>query len=190
MATLRVFTAIDLPAALSQKLDNSIQRQLIDPALRPVHRNSLHITLNFVGDVEDRETPELCRAFSRAIESEEDFQISLGGLGAFPNLERPRVLWLGVEQGEEELTVINQKLRDVIEDFGFVQEKRYKPHVTLARVQHRSVDSSIITSAKTRFEQLQWPTFSAESVIVYNSILEKEGPTYIRLATLPLTGNG
>lgn len=186
MASLRLFTAVEIPGNISSKISSTSQRVLRDPSLRLVANDSMHITLNFIGDVEDRETPELCRRLEKALDGVCGFPVSIQGFGGFPNLARPRVLWIGVEQGREELVMINRKLRDAIEDFGLLQEKRYSPHLTLARVQSRQLDADRLQSIQSTFERMQWNDFYAAEVIVYNSILEKEGPTYIPMARLKL----
>ena len=187
MAVLRVFTAIQLPNGLSQSIDKAIRRNLDHPTLRCVSQDALHITLNFIGDVEDRETPALCKALSSRLDSHQPFEVQLDGLGAFPNFDRPRVLWIGVKEGSEEISLINQQLRETIEDFGFVQEKRFLPHLTVARVQNRNLEQPALKKIQSAFERSQWPAFTARSVIVFNSILEKSGPVYIPLATMSLT---
>ncbi len=157
-----------------------------ESSLKMMEQSSLHITLNFVGDVEDREIPGLCKAFTKALESVEPFRIELSGFGGFPNLECPRVLWTGVDEGTESLIDINEKFKNIIEDFGFLQEKRYSPHITIARTQHRDIDSDIIKRIQSSFERMQFDAFRAKSVVVFNSLQEKKGPTYIPLATLPM----
>lgn len=185
---LRVFTAIKLPHSAVKRIVSSCAKFQADADLRFVESTGLHITLNFVGDVEDRETPALCKAFKNSINDVPDFGIQLHGLGAFPHKERPRVLWVGVREGHESLCTINERFRDVIEDFGFVQEKRYEPHVTIARTKNRSVQPDVLKDLTHSVERNDFDMFQAEEVIVFNSLLEKEGPTYVPLATIQLTG--
>lgn len=186
MSLLRVFAAIPIPESHQKKIGAVAKRFASRPNLRFVEPAAMHLTLNFIGDAEDRELPKLCRELSAALKSHSAFEIELTQLGAFPNFDRPRVFWVGVQRGSEELIEINSKFRDIIEDSGFLQEKRYLPHVTIARTQHRNVDGGLIEEMQASFNRLSLEPFSAKNVIVFNSLLEKKGPTYIRLATMSL----
>ena len=183
---LRVFTAIQLPDAVIRKIVSACGRFAGSSGLKWVEPSGLHLTLNFVGDVEDREIPNLCTAFARNLDNLDPFPIQLQGMGAFPNFDRPRVLWLGVVEGEEPLVELNRRFRDIIEEYGFVQEKRFTPHVTLARTQKSNLAPNEITRMQQHFDRLNLDRFRASEVVVFNSLLEKKGPTYVRLSTMKL----
>lgn len=187
MAMLRVFTAVKIPQPEVRRIDSALRRWDL-PQLRRVTPDQMHLTLNFIGDVEDRKVGELCSALSQAIEENLPFEVCLNGLGAFPAMDRARVLWIGVEQGTDQLVDLNRRLSAVIEEFGFVQEKRYKPHLTIARTKKGGVPGATLVDMEKDFARIQHDPFPVQNVVVFNSILEREGPTYVPLATLALNG--
>ena len=186
MSLLRVFTAVNIPHDLKRQVLSSIHRFSSAHGIRFVDSTSLHLNLNFIGNVKDIEIPSICTAFSAALDDLGPFEVDLHGLGAFPELSRPRALWVGVQQGKDQLITLNKKFRDIIEDFGFLQEKRYTPHLTIGRAQKSNPQPDTILALKEEFDRVVFGTFNVKEVIVYNSIPEKSGPNYVPLATLKL----
>jgi 2'-5' RNA ligase len=186
MSMLRVFTAVTIPDSVKRIILSSIPKLPSEHGISFVDSQHLHLALNFIGNVKDTEIPELCSAFASALNDFSPFEIEMRGFNAFPDIRRPRVLWVGVEQGKEELVALNKKFRDIIEDFGFLQEKRYTPHLTIGRAQKTNPQPEIIQAIQTRVEKVVCETIQVKNVTVYNSLPEKSGPSSIPLATLKL----
>ena len=101
--------------------------------LKLVERENLHLTLKFLGDVREGLLPEVAKAVSET--SFRPFRMALRGVGVFPNLRRPRVIWAGITEGVEELTAIFRDLEPRLVDLDFKPESRpFSPHITIARV--------------------------------------------------------
>ena len=126
----RLFIAIDLPKPVCWQLG-----QLVADAprgVRPVRPAQLHLTLHFLGDVEDETCPALQEAI--ACVRHEPFAIEIRGTGVFPPRGRPTVLWAGVADSAP-LTALHAALAAAIESCGLpVEHRPYVPHVTLARL--------------------------------------------------------
>ena len=187
MSKLRCFIAISLSKKVVQKLKNLLQRLSPPPGIRLVEPETLHLTLNFIGEVDDIETPAISKKLAE-VTSLGAFELKLGGFGAFPRLDHPRVVWVGAEIGAAEATFLNRVYRDVIEDFGFTQEKRFVPHLTLARIKFSSTEGNeFCKRLQHQVENIEFEPFEVSHVTLYNSILEKQGATHIPLATIPLS---
>lgn len=138
MGRTRTFIAAPLDEAIRTRL-GTLCRACAKSAsgVRWTPLGNLHITLNFLGDVEDSDLPSVCRAAQQAVDDVElrQFPLSIVGLGCFPKPARPRILWAGVAEGHEQLELLHAALEERFADLGFRPEGRaYSPHVTLGRV--------------------------------------------------------
>ncbi len=97
---IRCFAAIEIPEriqALIVEVQNAFRPKIERASW--TKQGNFHLTLKFLGDVEDRNINEISAALQKIAESQTPFSIEIGGIGAFPNLARPRVLWVGLKQG-------------------------------------------------------------------------------------------
>jgi len=105
-----------------------------EPELAWVHEEKLHLTMKFLGDVDDAGVARLARAADAVAARHRPFEMTLGGVGAFPNFRRARVVWMGVES-EPRLELLHHDLEIACAEAGFEVEGRpFRPHITLARV--------------------------------------------------------
>lgn len=133
---IRTFIAIDLSPDIKTALDAFI-RQLKAGGTLPVRwtaAQNIHITLKFLGDVDERQLPRLQAALTGAVQGTAPFSARVGKLGAFPKPERPRILWVGCE-----LEAAGYHLQKAVESaaagLGFAREERpFSPHLTIGRV--------------------------------------------------------
>ncbi|HEV3003704.1 MAG TPA: RNA 2',3'-cyclic phosphodiesterase, partial [Pirellulales bacterium] len=103
--------------------------------VRWVEPENLHYSLKFLGDVELLEIPKVCEAVTRAVTDKPPFEITALGAGAFPDLRRPRTIWLGVADGSESMVELNGAIERELAPLGFRREqRRFRPHLTLGRV--------------------------------------------------------
>jgi 2'-5' RNA ligase len=106
-------------------------------SIRWVSTNNLHVTLKFLGDVEDREIYAICRAVNNAVQNASCFSLACRGVGAFPSIHQPRTIWVGIDDLDQELTTLFSRLESELSALGFPREpRRFKPHLTLGRVTH------------------------------------------------------
>lgn len=108
-----------------------------DRALAWVPAQKLHLTLKFLGDADEERVARLVRAANNVAARHRPFELTLGGVGAFPNFRRPRVVWLGMES-EPRLELLHHDVEVAAADVGYELEGRpFRPHVTLARVREQ-----------------------------------------------------
>lgn len=171
---MRVFFGIGLPPQIRKQVKgfvDSLKHQL--PRMKWVEEENLHITLRFLGEVEEASVSSISSAASQAASSSHRFDIVLGELGAFPNPRRVRVFWWGLAQGAEESTVLFKALEDSLLNRGFEKEKRrYHPHITLARLRYPAGLSL------EGFDSPSGLSFTASSFTLYQSTLRPQGPIY------------
>jgi len=153
-----------------------------------VPAENLHLTLKFLGAVDEAKVPPLISALHRAAASRRVFDMELAGLGAFPSPGRVRIVWAGVTAGAEALRGLAQVVDDATADLGFPREERaFSAHVTLARVREprRSDDlADALGLAATR----RFGTLTVTHATLVRSDLSPRGARYTSLEDLPLEG--
>ncbi|MBI1830120.1 MAG: RNA 2',3'-cyclic phosphodiesterase [Planctomycetes bacterium] len=188
MPRVRTFLAIEVDDAVRGRLV-SLQEQLavIAPDVKWVEPENLHVTLLFLGEVEQRETLDICRAAQKAVAEMPAFAMSVEGAGCFPNARRPRTLWVGVGMGAHEVGAVHDAIEKPLMEMGsYRRETRaYVPHITLGRVKG---DQATDELAKTLVKHKTWSAgeTNVRDVCVMSSVLTPEGPTYAVLGRAKL----
>jgi 2'-5' RNA ligase len=151
-----------------------------DPAL-------YHFTLRFLGPVHSDRRDALDEALQEAVAESREFELTLGGVGAFPDTRRPRVIWLSAQSGADALTRLAQRLERALVCRGFASEtKAYRPHLTLGRA-HGEVPVTSLQQAMAEVQSLSVVSSTqAGSLVLMSSELSPRGPRYTPLAELPL----
>jgi RNA 2',3'-cyclic 3'-phosphodiesterase len=132
----RTFIALELDTAQQHFLGNIIrQGKLHLPDVRWVDPSGIHLTLAFLGELNDEQVAKAIAAAQYAAASVNPFAYRLSGLGTFGPPRQPRVLWMGISEASGALEVVHQALTLALEQRGFTTEKRpFSPHLTLARI--------------------------------------------------------
>jgi 2'-5' RNA ligase len=186
--TLRTFIAV----SISQEKRNLIadyQRQLksLGGDVRWVRPEGIHITLKFLGDVPGSKTGEIEKNLRTVVQGLNPFSVSLEGCGGFPNLRKPRVLWIGIKEGAEQLSRLAEDIDHLLHQIGFEKEKRsYSAHLTLGRVRSPQNMDKIIETMLTK--PFQGGQFSVDSIHLMKSDLRPSGAVYAQLATIKFEG--
>jgi len=133
---MRTFIAVELIADLKKKIEelqNPLKR--INTDVSWVKPGNVHATLKFLGEVSEDKIEKIFEGTKLALEGMKVFKLSLRDLGCFPNLKRPRVIWIGVDKGKQELSLMQKKIEDEMGKIGFTREDReFSPHLTIGRV--------------------------------------------------------
>ncbi|MEW6742439.1 MAG: RNA 2',3'-cyclic phosphodiesterase [Planctomycetota bacterium] len=179
----RVFVAIDLDEPLRRALRSCIERQLIQgSSVHWVRPEGIHLTLKFLGEIEEIALDPVTRAVVEASRGIEPFEVGVRGLGFFPGIQNPRVFWAGVEP-HASLERLARAVDERLAPLGFPREKkRFHGHLTLARIKGRPqpVDPAIVGSEPI------FGTLDVSEVVVMESELARSGARYTRVATAPL----
>ncbi len=190
MGQLRTFVAVDISAALRSAARRVVAKLAATGAqYNWVTEPNFHLTLNFFGDVNEQEIPELCRAVQSRVESHEPFFVTISGIGAFPDTSRPRVIWLGVTDGWDELTEINADIADLMAEWGFPKDRNdYRPHLTLGRVRRGGRWNERLLDELSKMHSHDLGGCQVSEVVVYSSHLDRMGPTYTAMSRIRLQG--
>ncbi len=189
---VRSFVAIELDVHLSaalRELQGRLQRAPLARLGRWVSPEGIHLTLKFLGNVPTDRVPELEQALRRACARIASFPIGIAGLGCFPSLQRPRVLWVGVEEPTGSLQHLYSAVEHELERAGFRPEDRpFTPHLTLARIHDHATNRERAEFGAWVREQAidRVGAMEVREVCLMRSVLRPGGAVYSRLATVPL----
>ena len=180
MKPLRTFIAVNVSQETC-RVAGRLLKQLgaIDHGVKTIQNQNLHITLKFLGEVLVEDTPAICSAVEKACESFKDFKLVCGGLGAFPNQERPRTLWMGVEQGVDEIRELQAAIDHHTQQLGYSGENRlFVPHLTLARIRNFQGDFEKLQELFDLYSPGPLTTTHVTEVLTYASFIDRGAPTY------------
>ncbi len=189
---MRSFVAIELPEALRHSLADVVETLSaeIEPhIIRWVRPEGIHLTLKFLGDVDAGKMDIVRHVVQEVVPRFSTFTFSAGGLGCFPNLRRPRVIWVGIRERSGELAALQAGLEQGFSAQGFERENRsFHPHLTLGRIRRgvRQADQRAVGEALGQMEHLSLGEFHVSEVCLFRSDLRPSGAVYTKLLTAPL----
>lgn len=168
----RLFIALPVPAEVAKRLARFMSS--VTDGWRRVKPDSLHLTLAFLGNVDERSVGSVGQALHRAAAQVAQFDLSIGGIGGFPTDAKAKVLWAGVRGELSALHVLHDRLRTELHAEGFqLEERPYQPHVTVARSRYpRRVPIHLDPNPVFG----EWLT---EEVVLFESELISSGPRYL-----------
>jgi len=184
---MRLFVSVDLPDDFAEPVAD-LQAEFAEASgLSFTDPEQAHLTMKFLGDTDEDSLPDLERELEAAVDDADidPFTVRYGGLGVFPTLEYISVLWLGVEQGGDELTRLHESIEARTTDLGFDPESHdFTPHVTLARMEHaggKELVQELVaerdpTIGETRVDEIR----------LTESTLTEDGPVYSTVESFPL----
>ncbi len=186
---VRSFVAVDIGVQARQEIMEFIkafQRKGFREGIRWVKEDQLHITLKFLGNV----SPALLEKMAERLKDEcsglPAFVVQLGGTGFFFSGRTPRVFWVDVKQGKNELKRLFSMVEAVAEEFGFPRETRaYNPHLTLARIKGGPSAKRLVEGVRN-IDSPRFTLFEVNEVHIMRSELLPAGARYSKLHTLRL----
>jgi RNA 2',3'-cyclic 3'-phosphodiesterase len=190
MGIIRAFIALDLSTEVLGRLENvhrQLKQRLPGTAVRWAPVQNLHLTLKFLGDVSEANLKVLSEILKREADKQAVFEIQAGGLGAFPSINRPRVIWVGV-QSPPDLAALQRAIDVETARLGYASEERdFSPHLTLARIAHSASPEETrqigVTLSSMKVGDLGPSRIQA--VHFYRSDLNPQGAVYTKLYTAP-----
>jgi 2'-5' RNA ligase len=184
---MRTFVAVPLSQQCHELLsDLQTKMRPLGADVRWVATSSIHLTLKFLGEIDFARVPQLVDSLKNSSAGVSSFKLRLHGLGGFPNLHSPRVIWCGVEGEIDKLLLLQERVEKACADLGFPPETRpFHPHLTLGRVQGKRNLQQLLDYIKIApdFEQ----GFDADWYHLYKSVLSPHGALYTILDTIGLT---
>ena len=183
---MRAFVAIFPPPELQAAVTGALETvQRLDDKVRWVRPENIHLTLKFLGNVQEETLGNLGAALEETCAGHKAFDIGLVRLGAFPSARRARILWIGVDAGSDQLRALAADLESALIPLGFEREKRaFTPHLTLGRVRSRPVN---FDGLPTTIGDLRFRVWHIELI---ESTLSREGATYRTIQAFALKERG
>ena len=192
MEQIRTFIAIELDESIKDgltQLQKRLEGQTPRGSVRWVRSEGIHLTLKFLGDVPADQIEEITRALQKGCQGFAPFSLSCRGLGCFPDLKRPRVVWTGIQEETGTLARLQQAIEEHVAPLGYPTEKRkFSPHLTIGRVQKRvgSGDLRRLGELVGASEAGTLGQMEVRSVNLMRSDLRPSGAVYTRLAEVEL----
>ena len=191
MEQVRAFIAIELPEELKQEL-TELEAGLKSGKqswVKWVDPSGIHLTLKFLGNIAVSRIDGIIKAMREAVRGIKPFKLIVNEIGAFPNLRRVQVVWVGVDGDTVELGQLQKRIESNLAPLGFTPETRsFKPHLTLARLRDQASPDQqqrfgqLI--AATRFKSAS--TVRVDTISLIRSVLTREGAIYSRLGLVEL----
>lgn len=188
---MRLFFAVEFDDALKDAVSKAIGAvRIANPPWRWVARSNIHITLKFLGDMDDDLVPLLVDSVTAVCREIPPFDLVLGGLGGFPNLKKPRVLFYEATRGASELTSLSRRIEAALEsDLSIAREERpFRAHATVARIK-----TPIPADIAARLEKapgVESRTQRVEKVSLMQSELQRGGAIYRLVKGIALARTG
>ena len=189
---LRLFIGITAPAewkAALTEFRKRTQPKFTDSFGKWTAEPNLHLTLRFLGSVEESQVTAISNALQKVASETKPFSVSPGPLGCFPNPSRPRIVWLGLKGATETLIELESRLRAATANFGQPPEDRdFHPHLTLVRVNEpRRSDRDFLTELIRKGAHIEAPPWPFTELELIRSDLKPTGPLYTILEKYPFS---
>lgn len=187
MRKIRSFIALPLAGSISGGAIKLIRKlSELDGGIKWVPTDNLHLTLKFLGDVENTEVHDICKIISDVCYQFDPFPLRFVGTGAFPDLDRPRLLYVGVEDPTGALVEMVSRLEEDLAKLGFKPEPRdYRPHLTIGRCRSRRISPEVLEVMQAHGDH-EFGEMETDVVELIASFLDKTGPTYNVMDTIEL----
>jgi 2'-5' RNA ligase len=176
-----LFVAVEMPPAIKAVADGVAAdwRRSAPPGVKWVPRENVHVTVKFLGWVEDERTESVAATVAGAVLGSVGFTVRLGGAGVFPSSRRARVLWLGLDDPSGGMAEVASLLDRAFESLGFKAEARaFVPHLTIGRLREPKAVSGLPSVPATE-------AFTVDRVTLFSSTLARPAPVYTPLVTFP-----
>lgn len=185
---IRAFLAFDIPEDVKKRLSNIIADfQGKEKGVRWVSQDRMHVTLKFFGGVEeDLLLGDISARVESAVSGYGASKLTCQGIGVFPNWKYPRVFWAGFAGETEKVMNLQKGIEVALSSFDLHEDERgFRVHLTLGRVRGR-LKNSPITDLAEKLGPVEFGTVVVDKLILYKSVLTKNGPVYTPLKEFKL----
>jgi 2'-5' RNA ligase len=177
----RLFAALKInpdPEFLSAY--RSLQSAMKNQQIKWVEERNIHITLKFFGETEERTIPRISSIINKRASQTSPIELKLSKLGIFGSSYSPKVIWAGIEPYEQ-LATLMKNIQQDLKPAGFEPDRQnLVPHLTLGRVKMIK-DKILFERAIGQFKNISSASMTIGDIILYESILHREGPEYVAL---------
>jgi 2'-5' RNA ligase len=182
---IRSFLAIELPKGILNKIEEiELDLRSTHADVRWVNPEKIHLTLKFFGNIEESMIDSILKSIEEPTQNTNPFSLKVRGIGAFPNLKNPRVIWMGLVDGKEVLASFQKQIDNQLREIGFQPENRpFRPHLTLGRMKS-SRGREELAGTMEKYKEEEFGDLQVERVVLFKSDLRPTGPIYTALREL------
>jgi 2'-5' RNA ligase len=182
---MRSFIAIDITAEIKAVIGGIVRKAGESAGIRWVPENNMHLTLKFLGEVKEDIVPAIAQILHAAAVKQKPFSVGIRGAGAFPNLRRPNVLWIGFEASST-LKVLFDDMETGLAELGIAKEVRpFSPHLTIGRVRDLKGIDPVVRELST-YKDTFFGTIDVREILLMKSVLKPAGAEYSKVAVIEL----
>ena len=190
---VRSFIAIPVPSERIEALEQSVKHldEEIGRHVRWVRPEGIHLTLKFMGDIPAATAERVLEALLPVTAGFNSFQLSISGLGVFPNSRRPRVLWAGLDGGLKSLSELHMAVDEAVGKLGLPKDQRpFSPHLTLGRVRRDAAEGQLqkIGEAMSSTKIPSVPAWLADTVNLMRTELDPAASRHYLMGSAPIGG--
>jgi 2'-5' RNA ligase len=184
---IRAFLAVDPPEEIFREIIKIQERlkKAIQGDIRWVRPEGMHLTLKFLGYVYESDIANISHVVKNNVANMKALMLNVRNLGAFPSVNRPRVLWLGIDGDTDALITLQAEIDTGFQEYGFKKEDRpFRPHLTLARVKEPKGLIGLGETVKKNDDYIAG-SFTVSGLTLFKSDLKPTGAIYTRLTEFP-----
>jgi len=186
---MRTFIAIELPQEIKDflsRLQGELKASRAD--VKWVEPKNIHLTLKFLGEIDEKKLEKVSEIMQETVKEKDKFQMRISSLGAFPKIDSPRVIWVGVALGDKEVKAIAEDLEEKISKIGIPREARpFSSHITIGRAKSSLNRQELVQDLKNKADlggkNLD---FYVTKITLFQSTLTPKGPVYEALKEISL----
>jgi len=184
---VRTFIAVDIDPQVRENISRAIgQLRARVLGVRWIAPANFHLTLKFLGDVEQTRIEAISAALDERLRPFPRFTINAKGLGVFPDLRRPRIMWISLAGNE--LAMLAAQVESALLPLEFAPEKRkFSPHLTIGRWRQTDRPSKTLGQELASWKDYEFGATRVDEVILFQSVLKPQGATYYRLKSVALS---
>jgi len=179
---MRTFIAIELPKEIKDAL-SEIQEQLKKSGadVKWVLPQNIHLTLKFLGEIDDTDLSKINKIIEDVAKEKNSFRVRISCIGAFPKINFPRVIWIGIDEGDNETKAIANELEERIAEAGFPSEERpFSSHITIGRTKSTLNREKLVQNLENLASNFGEGNlvFTVKNITLFKSTLTPKGPIY------------
>ena len=183
---IRTFIALETPPAIRASISEVLTAlREADAEVRWEAPEKFHVTVKFLGDVDERKLPTIIAKIEQTVSTISPFEMAYSEIGMFPDRQHPRIIWIGCQNPDRRLSRLKNVLDSSLEPLGFrVEARAFHPHITVGRITGEKGKKDLLSI----LENLTFEPRSTmvEEVVVMKSMLKPHGSEYSRLISVPL----
>jgi 2'-5' RNA ligase len=187
---MRTFIAIELPEQIRDalaKLEDRFKKTGAD--VKWVEPKNIHLTLKFLGEIDDEQLVKISEILEEVTGNKKCFQIRICSIGAFPKINYPRVIWMGIDIGDKETKELARELEKKISELGILKERRpFSSHITIGRTRSDIGRDKLVQELKA-VNLLDGKNFTVTKITLFKSTLTPKGAIYEVLKEASLKAN-